>query len=70
MPSGRHPLLIDFANLTVTRGDKAVLRNVKTGPVSGDDTAIVNGGVKPGERVITDGADKVDNGSPLRVVSH
>jgi multidrug efflux system membrane fusion protein len=59
----------DFV-FVVGAGDKAVLRNVKTGPVSGDDTAIVNGGVKPGERVITDGADKVDNGSPLRVVSH
>jgi multidrug efflux system membrane fusion protein len=59
----------DFV-FVVGAGNKAVLRNVKTGPVSGDDTAIVNAGVKPGERVITDGADKVDNGSPLRVVSH
>ncbi|HKU00403.1 MAG TPA: efflux RND transporter periplasmic adaptor subunit [Paraburkholderia sp.] len=53
----------------VGAGNKAVLRNVKTGPVSGDDTAILDGGVKAGERVVTDGADKLDNGSLVRVVS-
>ena len=51
-------------------GDKAALRNVKTGPVAGDNTAILDGGVKPGEQVVTDGADKLDNGSLVRVVSH
>ncbi|WP_322057380.1 efflux RND transporter periplasmic adaptor subunit [Paraburkholderia sp. J63] len=50
-------------------GNKVVLRNVKTGPVNGDDTAILDGGVKAGERVVTDGADKLDNGSLVRVVS-
>jgi len=53
----------------VGAGNKAVLRNVKAGPVSGDDTAILDGGVKAGERVVTDGADKLDNGSLVRVVS-
>lgn len=59
----------DFV-FVVGAGNKAALRNVKTGPAMGDDTAILDGGVKPGERVVTDGADKLDNGSPLRVVSH
>jgi membrane fusion protein, multidrug efflux system len=51
-------------------GDKAALRNVKTGPIAGDNTAILDGGVKPGDQVVTDGADKLDNGSLVRVVSH
>ena len=54
----------------VGAGNKAALRNVKAGPVSGDDTAILDGGVKPNEQVVTDGADKIDNGSLVRVVSH
>ncbi|RDU96645.1 efflux RND transporter periplasmic adaptor subunit [Trinickia dinghuensis] len=53
----------------VGAGNKAVLRNVKAGPVTGDDTAILDGGVKAGERVVTDGADKLDNGTLVRVVS-
>jgi len=54
----------------VGAGNKVALRNVKAGPVSGDDTAILDGGVKSGELVVTDGADKLDNGSLVRVVSH
>ena len=46
------------------------LRNVKTGPVEGDDTAILDGGVKAGERVVTDGADRIDTGSFVKVVAH
>jgi multidrug efflux system membrane fusion protein len=59
----------DFV-FVVGAGNKAVLRNVKAGPVSGDNTAILDGGAKPGERVVTDGADKLDNGSPLRIAAH
>jgi membrane fusion protein, multidrug efflux system len=59
----------DFV-FVVGAGNKAVLRNVKAGPVSGDDTAILDAGVKPGENVVTDGSDKLDNGSAIRVVSH
>ena len=58
----------DFV-FVVGTGNKAVLRNIKAGPVTGDDTAVLGGGVKPGERVVTDGADKLDNGTPVRVVS-
>jgi membrane fusion protein, multidrug efflux system len=54
----------------VGTGNKVTLRNVKAGPVSGDNTAILDGGVKTGEEVVTDGADKLDNGSLVRVVSH
>lgn len=48
---------------------RAVLRNVKAGPAQGGDTAILDGSVAPGERVVTDGADKIDKGSLLRVVA-
>ncbi|WGS48083.1 efflux RND transporter periplasmic adaptor subunit [Paraburkholderia sp. D15] len=58
----------DFV-FVVGAGNKVALRNVKSGPVSGDNTAILDGGVKAGERVVTDGADKLDNGSTVRVVA-
>ncbi|MFL9918960.1 efflux RND transporter periplasmic adaptor subunit [Paraburkholderia fungorum] len=58
----------DFV-FVVGAGGKVALRNVKAGPVSGDNTAILDGGVKAGEQVVTDGADKLDNGSVVRVVA-
>ena len=58
----------DFV-FVVGPGNKAALRNVKSGPASGDNTAILDGGVKVGERIVTDGADKLDNGSLVRVMS-
>ncbi|ASL42220.1 Multidrug resistance protein MdtA [Burkholderia sp. AD24] len=58
----------DFV-FVVGAGNKVALRNVKAGPVSGDNTAILDGGVKAGEQVVTDGADKLDNGSAVRVVA-
>jgi multidrug efflux system membrane fusion protein len=58
----------DFV-FVVGANSKVTLRNVKAGPVKGDDTAILDGGVKPGEKVVTDGADKLDNGSLVRAVS-
>ncbi|MEQ5844096.1 efflux RND transporter periplasmic adaptor subunit [Paraburkholderia acidicola] len=65
----QHGSIGDFVFI-VGAGDKVALRNVKVGPVSGDNTAILDGGVKAGEQVVTDGADKLDNGSRVRVVSH
>nr|WP_315412272.1 efflux RND transporter periplasmic adaptor subunit [uncultured Pseudomonas sp.] len=53
----------------VVNGDKAALRNVKTGPSMGDVSAILDTGVKPGEQVVTEGADKLDDGSPVKVVA-
>lgn len=53
----------------VVNGDKAALRNVKTGPSMGDVSAILESGVKPGEQVVTEGADKLDDGSPVKVVA-
>jgi multidrug efflux system membrane fusion protein len=47
-------------------GGKVALRNVKAGPALGEDTAILDGGVKAGERVVTDGADRLEDGSPVR----
>jgi multidrug efflux system membrane fusion protein len=58
----------DFVFL-IGAGNKVALRNVKAGPTLGNDTAILDGGVKVGELVVTDGADKLDNGSLVRVVS-
>jgi multidrug efflux system membrane fusion protein len=56
----------DFV-FVVAAGNRVALRNVKAGPPLGDDTAILDGGVKAGERVVTDGADRLDNGAPVRV---
>lgn len=53
----------------VVTGSKASLRNVKSGPAMGDVTAILDAGVKPGEQVITEGADKLDDGSTIKVVA-
>ncbi|MGE8345670.1 efflux RND transporter periplasmic adaptor subunit [Pseudomonas helleri] len=53
----------------VVAGNKASLRNVKSGPSVGDVTAILDASVKPGEKVITEGADKLDNGSAIKVVA-
>jgi membrane fusion protein, multidrug efflux system len=59
----------DFV-FVVGAGGKVALRNVKSGPAFHDDTAILNDGIKPGESVVTEGADKLDNGSLVRVVAH
>lgn len=53
----------------VVSGNKASLRNVKTGASMGDVSAILDNGVKPGEQVVTEGADKLDDGSPVKVVA-
>ena len=53
----------------VVAGNKASLRNVKSGPTMGDVTAILDAGVKPDEQVITEGADKLDEGSAIKVVA-
>jgi multidrug efflux system membrane fusion protein len=53
----------------VVAGDKASLRTIKVGPTMGDATAILDNGLKTGEQVITEGADKLDDGSPVKVVA-
>jgi multidrug efflux system membrane fusion protein len=57
----------DFVFL-IGADNKVALRNVKAGPTLENDTAILDGGVKVGELVVTDGGDKLDNGSLVRVV--
>src|SRR5471032_277555 len=52
----------------VVNGNKASLRKIKAGPAQGDVTAILEAGVKNGEQVITEGADKLDDGSAVKVV--
>ncbi|MGI4814353.1 MAG: efflux RND transporter periplasmic adaptor subunit [Janthinobacterium lividum] len=59
----------DFV-FVIGAGQKVALRNIKTGPASGADTVILANGVKPGEQVVTDGADKLDNGSLVKVIAH
>ncbi|MET0330780.1 MAG: efflux RND transporter periplasmic adaptor subunit [Dyella sp.] len=55
--------------LFVLAGHKVSLRQVKVGPSQGDNSAILGNGVHPGEKVVTDGADKLDDGSPVRVAA-
>jgi len=57
----------DFVFVVV--GSKASLRAVKIGPAMGDVTAILDDGLKSGDQVITEGADKLDDGSAVKVVS-
>src|SRR5438132_7830443 len=59
----------DFV-FVIDAGNKVALRNVKAGPTLGNDTAILDGGVKVGEALVADGGDKLDNGSLVRVASH
>jgi multidrug efflux system membrane fusion protein len=59
----------DFV-FVVGANNKVTLRNVKSGPSYQDDTTILDNGVKPGEQVVTDGADKLDTGSLVKVVAH
>ncbi|MBK3506281.1 MULTISPECIES: efflux RND transporter periplasmic adaptor subunit [Pseudomonas] len=53
----------------VVNGNKASLRTIKTGPSTGDVSAVLDNGVKAGEQVITEGADKLDDGSAVKVVA-
>ncbi|WP_046156975.1 MdtA/MuxA family multidrug efflux RND transporter periplasmic adaptor subunit [Chromobacterium vaccinii] len=49
-------------------GDSTVsIAKVRTGPVSGSDTIIENG-LKPGQRVVIDGVDKLRNGAQVKVI--
>ncbi|MFZ3389586.1 MAG: multidrug transporter subunit MdtA, partial [Buttiauxella gaviniae] len=59
----------DFVFVVVSPGNKVSLRNVKTGPATGEVSAILDNGVKEGEQVVTEGADKLDDGSPVKVVA-
>ena len=52
----------------VVRDDgTATLRPVKTGPTEGQDTAI-DSGLKAGERVVTDGVDRIREGAKVEVI--
>ena len=53
----------------VVNGNKASLRTIKTGPSTGDVSAVLDNGVKAGEQVVTEGADKLDDGSAVKVVA-
>ena len=59
----------DFV-FVVGANNKVTLRNVKSGPSYLDNTTILENGIKPGEQVVTDGADKLDTGSLVKVVAH
>lgn len=59
----------DFV-FVIGANNNVAMRSVKSGPVYKDNTAILDNGVKVGERVVTDGADKLDNGSLVKVVTH
>ena len=58
----------DFV-FVVGADNKVVLQNITSGPVDGQNTAVVTGAVKAGDVVVTDGADKLDQGSLVRIVA-
>lgn len=59
----------DFVFVVVEPGNAVNLRNIKSGPAMGDVSAVLDNGLKVGERVVTEGADKLDDGSPVKVVA-
>jgi len=59
----------DFVFVVVDPGNKVSLRNIRTGPATGDVSAVLDNGVKAGEQVVTEGADKLDDGSAVKVVA-
>lgn len=59
----------DFVFVLANPGNTVNLRNIKTGPAMGDVTAILDNGLKVGEQVVTEGVDKLDDGSPVKVVA-
>jgi multidrug efflux system membrane fusion protein len=56
-------------NYVYTVGDDSTvsLAKIKTGPASGDNT-IIEDGLKPGQRVVIDGVDKLRDGAQVKVV--
>ncbi|KAF1030508.1 MAG: Multidrug resistance protein MdtA [Pseudomonas sp.] len=53
----------------VVNGNKVSLRNIKAGASTGDVSSVLDNGVKVGEQVVTEGADKLDDGSTVKVVA-
>ena len=49
--------------------DKVTVRPIKTGETDGLNTVVVSG-LNPGDRVVTDGTDRLRDGAPVRVVGH
>lgn len=49
----------------VNEEEKAQKQYIKTGPLIAD-SLVVSGGLKAGDRIIVQGLQKVENGSPVR----
>lgn len=54
----------DSTFVYVVNGDAVALRNVRVGPIEGEQ-AVVEEGLEPGEVVVTDGVDKLQEGSKV-----
>jgi membrane fusion protein, multidrug efflux system len=49
--------------------EKVTVRPIKTGETDGVNTVVLSG-LAPGDRVVTDGTDRLREGAPVRVVGH
>lgn len=70
IPSAALQLSSDGDFVYVIKADSSVTRTaVKTGPNYGDDQIAVLSGVKPGDRVVTTGIDRLNDGTKVQVVT-
>jgi len=52
----------------VAAGDKAHVQPIKTGTVDGDNIAVLSG-LSPGQKVVTEGVDRLREGSPVQIIA-
>jgi multidrug efflux system membrane fusion protein len=70
IPSAALQLSSDGDFVYVIKADGSVTRTaVKTGPNYGDDQIAVLSGVKPGDRLVTTGIDRLNDGTKVQVVT-
>lgn len=53
---------------TVAEGGKVHVQPIKTGTVDGDNIAVIDG-LAPGQKVVTEGVDRLREGSPVEIIA-